>query len=261
MGVGLRSMHERASALGGEVKIESRPGEGTKVRLELALKESPQTEEDTRILLVEDHASFREAVATVFEKEEGFAIVGQAGSLSEARAMLEKGVDVAIVDLALADGYGGEIIKELRDKSPQAQALVLSSTLERSEIARAVEAGAAGVLHKSAGIEEVVQGVKRLRAGEPLLSLQETVELLRFASSKREQAKEAQQAIASLTPREKEVLQALGEGLDSPAIAERLNISVDTERNHVARILTKLGVHSRLQALVFALRHGVVELP
>jgi two-component system nitrate/nitrite response regulator NarL len=86
------------------------------------------------------------------------------------------------------------------------------------------------------------------------------VELLRLAGSEREQEYEAQQAIEKLTPREIEVLQALAEGLDSEQIAHRLHISLRTERNHMANILSKLGVHSQLQALVFALRHGVVEI-
>ena len=261
-GIGTGGMRERARALGGVLKIESEPGKGTKVRFELAherYREEP--EEETRILLVDDHISVRQAMASVFEREPGFIVVGQAGSLSEARQMLEaEQVDVAVVDLRLPDGYGGELIKDLRTHSPGAQALVLSAILKRADIARAVESGAAGALHKSAGLDEVVAAVKRLRAGETLLSLEEVVELIRFAGSRREEEFEARQAIARLTPREKELLQALADGLDSNEIAGRLHISVKTEANHLTSILNKLGVHSRLQALVFAVRHCVVEI-
>jgi DNA-binding NarL/FixJ family response regulator len=86
------------------------------------------------------------------------------------------------------------------------------------------------------------------------------VELLRFAERHGQQEHDDRAAIAELTPREREVLQALADGLDSQAIAERLHISVRTEQNHVANILAKLGVHSRLQATVFVLRYGVVEI-
>jgi DNA-binding NarL/FixJ family response regulator len=140
-------------------------------------------------------------------------------------------------------------------------ALVLSASLDYAETARAVESGAAGVLHKTAHLDEVVGAVERLRAGETLMPLEEVVELLRFAGERRQQQHGARQLIARLTPREREVLQALAEGLDSRQIAERLHISVRTERNHMASILAKLEVHSQLQALVFALRHSVVELP
>jgi DNA-binding NarL/FixJ family response regulator len=212
-----------------------------------------------RVLLVEDHTSVRQALATAFQQEEDFEAVAQAGSVAEAREMLED-VDVAIIDLGLPDGYGGDLISGLRETSPDAQTLVLSANLDRAQIARAVQSGASAALDKTAALDDVVTSVRRLRAGETLLPLSEVVDLLRFAASRREQEFEDRQAIARLTPREREVLQALAGGLDSRAIADRLHISVRTESNHIANILAKLGVHSRLQALVFALRYGLVEI-
>jgi DNA-binding NarL/FixJ family response regulator/signal transduction histidine kinase len=265
-GLGIRAMGERANLLGGELKIVSEPTKGTKVRFELVLQRKLEEAEhgEVRVLLVDDHATIRDALAATFEEEDGFEVVGQAGSMAEARGMLEEyaeqAIDVAVLDLGLPDGYGADLIKEVREKNPKAQALVLSASLDRGEIARAVELGAAGVLNKTAHLDEVLHSVKRLRAGETLMPLQEVVELLRIAGSEREQEYEAQQAIEKLTPREIEVLQALAEGLDSEQIAQRLHISLRTERNHMANILSKLGVHSQLQALVFALRHGVVEI-
>ncbi len=261
-GMGIRGMHERARLLGADLNIESAPGEGTKVRLELALKKDrEELTEKVSILLVEDHATVREAVATSFQQE-GFEIVGQAESLAEARRVLRaRPVDVALIDLGLPDGYGADLIKELREAHPRAQALVLSASLDRAEIARAVERGAAGILNKSAHLDEVVDSVRRLRAGATLLSLKEVAELLRYAVSRREEENEARQAIEKLTSREIEVLRALAEGLDSEGVADKLHIALRTERNHVANILAKLGVHSQLQALVFVLRHGVVEIP
>jgi DNA-binding NarL/FixJ family response regulator len=229
-------------------------------------RERGELEEVVRILLVEDHATVREAVASAFEREADFEVVGQAGSLAEARRLLEEEqqtVDVAVIDLGLPDGYGADLIKNLREAQPQAQALVLSAILDRAQIARAVEAGAAGVRGKMAHLAEVVDAVRRLTAGERLMPLQEVVELLRFAGEQREQREqeyEARQAIEKLTPREIEILQDLAEGLDSQEIAERLHISLRTEPNHTANILSKLEVHSQLQALVFALRHGVVDI-
>ena len=134
-------------------------------------------------------------------------------------------------------------------------------SLESAEIGRAVEKGAAGFIHKSAYLDEVIEAMRRLCAGQTLMPLEEVVELLRFAQRTREQEHEAHQAIETLTPREREVLQALAEGLDSQGVAERLHLSPRTVRNHMSSILTKLGVHSQLQALVFAVRHGVIELP
>jgi PAS domain S-box-containing protein len=264
-GMGTRGMRERARVLGGDLRIESDQESGTRVRFEMSLKKEDEEAEDeaVRVLLVDDHATIREALASSFERE-GFEVVGQAGSMAEARKLLEEveqPADVALIDLGLPDGYGADLIKELREAHPQAQALVLSASLDRANLARAVEAGAAGVLSKTAHLDEVVDGVKRLRRGETLMPLEEVVELLRYSSSKREEEHEAHQAIEKLTPREIEVLKALAMGLDSEGIAAKMNIALRTERNHMASILKKLGVHSQLQALVFALRHGVVEIP
>jgi two-component system nitrate/nitrite response regulator NarL len=258
-GLGIRGMQERARKLGGELEIRSKPGEGTKVRCSVPCKMDREAPEEVRILLVDDHASFRQGLASTLEREPGFIIVGEAGSLAEARKLFE-GVDVAIVDLTLPDGYGGKLIKELRSANSSAIAFVLSANLDPTETARALELGAAGVLHKSANMDEVISAVHRLRAGESLLASNKIMDLFRLASLQREQEHEARQALARLTPRETEVLQALAEGLDSRQIAEQLHISVGTERNHMTNILAKLGVRSQTQALVFALRHGIVNI-
>ena len=112
-----------------------------------------------------------------------------------------------------------------------------------------------------AGFEGVLSAVRRVRAGETLMELNEVVELLRFDGRRRERELDERRLIETLTPREREVLQLLAAGLDSAAIARRLHISPRTQRNHAGNILAKLGVHSQLQAVVFALRHGVVQVP
>ena len=215
-----------------------------------------------RVLLVEDHASFRQALAFMLEREPGFEVAGQVGSLAEARQLngeVLDNVEVAIVDLALPDGDGLELIEEFSSQ-PRMTTLVLSASLEPGRFARAVEAGASGVLHKSTPIKDIVEAVQMLRAGEALLSPAEVVEMLRLVGRERQEELAARQAVERLTPREKEVLEALAEGLESKEIAEKLNVTVETERTHMVNILHKLGVHSRLQALVFAARYGVVQI-
>jgi DNA-binding NarL/FixJ family response regulator len=214
-----------------------------------------------RILLVEDHASFRQTLAFVFDREAEFGVVAQAGSLAEARRVIEGlEVDLGVMDLSLPDGEGIELIKDLREANPHFAALVLTASLDRAEHARAVESGASGILHKSAGVDEILDATRRLGEGETLLSQEELIALLRLAGQSREEEREALASIEQITPREKEVLQALAEGLSNKGIAEKLHVSVDTERTHMMNILNKLGVHSRLQALLFAARHGLVEI-
>jgi DNA-binding NarL/FixJ family response regulator len=212
-----------------------------------------------RVLLIDDHASFRQPLAFMMNLEPDMQVVAQAGSLAEARRVL-KDVDVAVVDLDLPDGSGVELVGELRTANPHGSVLVLSASVVRLQLARAVEAGASGVMNKSARIEEIIDAVRRLSAGETLLSTAEVIEMLRFIGQQRDQGREAQAALARLTKREREVLQALADGLNDKEIADHLRIATETARTHMVNILGKLGVDSRLQALVFAVRHGAVTI-
>ena len=212
-----------------------------------------------RVLLVDDHACFREALAFMLEREPDMAVVGQAGSLAEARQLLEEVgpvIDVAIVDLNLPDGNGVELVSELQTVCRQGSVLILAATLDNRQHAWAVEAGAAGVLRKSASIAQIITAVRRVHAGELLLAPDETVAMFRGAS----QDRAARQVLARLTQREQEVLQVLAEGHSDNEIARRLQISVETVRKHMANILAKLNVDSRLKALVFAVRYGCVAI-
>jgi DNA-binding NarL/FixJ family response regulator len=211
-----------------------------------------------RVLLVDDHAAFREPLAFMFDREPEFEVVAKAGSLSEARRALED-IDLAVVDLSLPDGDGTELIGELRAANPHGMVLVLTASADRGAYARAVEAGAAGVLNKSASITSVIEAARRLAYGEAVLSTGEIAELIRLAGSQREQDQETRRAIESLTPREREVLRLLAEGLSDKEIAERMYVGSGTVRTHVVNIFGKLGVHSRLQAFVFTVRHGLVD--
>ncbi|MEA2297022.1 MAG: hypothetical protein QOE86_4661 [Solirubrobacteraceae bacterium] len=259
-GDGLAGMRDRAALLGACIELTALPGGGTSLRLEVPLEAIEPRGEALRVLLVEDHSAVRESMAAAFEREPDVAVVEQAASLEQARGLLT-GVDVAIIDLGLPDGEGSDLIPELRQRSPEAQAIVLSAHLDRSAMARAIQRGAAGTLSKDVHLVDVVSAVRRVRNGETLVPLEEVVELLRVAGREREREYDDRRAIDSLTPRELEVLQLLAEGLDSQGSAERLHISVRTLRNHVSNILTKLGTHSQLQALLFALRYDLVEVP
>jgi DNA-binding NarL/FixJ family response regulator len=219
--------------------------------------------EEIRIMILDDHDTFRDPLAFMLEREPDLTVVARPRSLSEASGILEDAgfaVDVALVDLNLPDGSGADLIKELRDSRPRATALVLSATADKRHLAAAIEAGAAGVMHKSAPMGELVEAVHRLASGDQLLSQEEVIEALRFLTRERENHREALLASDRLTPREREVLQALAEGSSDREIARRLHVGEGTVHSHVTNILSKLEVSSRLQALVFAVRHGVVTI-
>jgi DNA-binding NarL/FixJ family response regulator len=214
-------------------------------------------------MLIEDHASFRQTLAFVLNNEPDFEVVAEAASISEARSIIARegsGIDLAVVDLDLPDGEGTEIIPVLRAANPNFAALVLTASLDREDLARTVEAGAAGILHKSAELDDILTAIRSVASGGRLLSNNEIVEMLRLASRTRERERDARRAANQLTPRELDVLEALANGLSNKQIAERLHISLETERTHIMNIMTKLGAHSRLQALLFCLRYGIVDL-
>lgn len=216
-----------------------------------------------QLMLVEDHASSREPLAFMIGQESGMNVAAEAGSLGEARQKLSQvgvSLDLAIVDLELPDGSGTELIRELHALNRRAQVLVLTAYSDFKHVSAAVEAGAAGVIHKSASIREVIEAVRRLEAGELLLSQSEIVELSKAARAWRRKEEKSQAMLARLTAREREVLQALAEGLSDKQIASRLYIGPGTVRSHLVNVFVKLEVTSRLEAVLFVVRHGSIEI-
>lgn len=224
------------------------------------------TRKQTYVMLVDDHDSFRQPLAFMLEREPDLTVTAQADSLYEAREVLRKtaeegsSVDVAVVDLDLPDGSGTNFIAELFENTPEAQALVLSAFSDPGRLAQAIEAGAAGVVHKSSPIGDILSAIRRLSVGEQLLSKREVIEAVRYMNHRRQDDRERQLAVGQLTPREHEVLQALADGLSDKEIAEGLYVGMGTVRTHMTSILTKFGVQSRLQAILFAARCGLVRI-
>lgn len=212
-----------------------------------------------RALLIDDHASYREALAFMLEQDPHFQVTAQAGSLAEARSKLAD-VDIAIVDFRLPDGSGVGIVPELLAANPRGIVIALTASNDIRDFARAVDAGATGILSKSMPIREIIDAIYRAAGGAILLSPHETIQLLRLASQQRQQEHAAQRALAQLTRREREILATLGDGLNDREIGERLSISTETVRTHFVNILGKLNLSSRLQALIFAIRHGIVTI-
>jgi len=212
-----------------------------------------------RVLLVDDHAAFRQPLAFMLDREPDIVVVGQAGSIAEAR-LFSGSVDIVLLDLDLPDGNGVELMKDLHAAGPQTDVLILTGNAARIRFAQAVEAGATAVMPKTSGLDEIIGAVRRIHNGESLLGRREMIDLLRLAPQPREQDRAGRQAISRLTPREREVLQALAAGLSDKGIADRLYLSHQTVRTHMVNVMGKLGAESRLQALVVALRHGVVTL-
>lgn len=216
--------------------------------------------EQIQLLIVDDHAAFRQPLAFMLDREPDMAVVAQAGTVAEARAVVQAtagDINVALIDLRLPDGLGIDLLHLIKEANPGAASLMLTADQDKLQFARAIEMGAIGVLGKTASIDEIVAGIRLAARGESVQSAQEIIELLRLANTERERDKATQITLARLTPREREVLETLSEGLDNRAIADRLFISPETARTHVVKLLSKLNVESRLQAAIFAIENGV----
>ena len=215
-----------------------------------------------RIILVDDHATLREALVVLLEREPDMMVVGEAGSVGETRQLLANKVlaDVAVVDLTLPDGQGTDVVEALLDARAVEAVLVLTALDELHDRARAVAAGALGVLHKSVPTADIIVAIRRLHQGEALFTPVQIIELLRAEGEHQEKNRNAQSALSQLTPREVEVVRVLAEGLSDKEVADRLGIASKTVRIHVANILGKLELESRLQLVLFAARHGLVDV-
>lgn len=215
-----------------------------------------------RLLLVDDHVSAREPLAFMLGLQDDIEVVACTGSIAETRDALEEelDLDVAIVDLGLPDGSGVDLIGAIHASNPRSVTLVLTSFTDPVILARAISAGAAGVLHKSSDVSQIMSAVRALHAGEQLVTPREVADAVRLAASDRQKGQLDRIRAESLTDRERDVLAALGEGLSDKEIAERLVVGSATVRTHVNAILTKLGAQSRLQAVVTAARLGLIDL-
>ncbi len=219
--------------------------------------------EEIRLMLLDDHAATRQPLALVLGQQPDIRVVAEAASLAEARAALQQAdlaVDVAMVDLDLGDGLGADFIREMYEVWPRTQVMVLSAHSERGWLARAIEAGASGVLHKSAGFEEIAAAVRRLHAGEQLVSQREIIDAAHYIGQEAHREQQSETRMGKLTHREREMLQALAGGLSDREISERLHVGEGTVRTHMMHLFAKLEVQSRLQALVFAIRHDLVDI-
>lgn len=214
------------------------------------------------LLLVEDHAVFRQALENLMLGEPDLRVVAQVGRADEAaEAALASGADLALVDLDLGGGSGVDALTAIREVSPSTICVVLSALTDDVEFGRAIEAGAAAVLHKSIEIPDLLDALRRVAGGAVLLPPVETSRRLRALAAARDQDWHARVLRDRLTPREWEVLERLAQGEGHAQIAAGLVISPETAQTHIRNLLGTLAVHSRLEAVVKALRLGLVAPP
>lgn len=207
----------------------------------------------TRVLIVEDHQVVAEGLAALINDQQDMTVVGRAGSVADSiLRTAELAPDVVLMDFRLTDGTGADAGIAIRRIRPESKLIFL--TREDSDAARfaALEAGAGAFIHKSRAAQEVVEAIRVVARGGTMFTSRTIATLLN-------RRREVQSQLDRLTPREKQVLRQMAMGTSSRDIADRLGISYTTVRTHIRSLGSKLGVHSKLEAIVKARELALVE--
>lgn len=212
------------------------------------------------VMLVDDHQLVSEGLTAMLDATDDLRVVGRAVSAAEAiERALQCTPDVVVMDSHLPDGAGAEVAARLRLVQPRLPIVFLSADESESAMIAAVRAGACAYLPKSRAAADVADAVRRAVEGEMLIPAAQLARLLARSQQMARDDALRQRLLASLTPREREVLGLMAEGLDNRAIAAELGIGFTTVRGHVQNILEKLDAHSKLEALACAARYGLLD--
>ncbi|KQX66274.1 response regulator transcription factor [Angustibacter sp. Root456] len=204
-----------------------------------------------RVFLLDDHEIVRRGLRELLEREDDIEVVGESGEAEQARRRIPAlRPDVAILDARLPDGSGIDVCRDVRSIDPTIKALILTSYDDDEALFAAIMAGAAGYVLKQVRSSELVDGVRRVAAGQSLLDPAVTTQVLtRLRTGPQQDPR-----LAGLTGQERRILDCIAEGMSNREIAEHLSLAEKTVKNYVTSVLAKLGMQRRTQAAVFAAR-------
>jgi DNA-binding NarL/FixJ family response regulator len=211
----------------------------------------------TTVVLVEDHTMVADAFRAAFDLAPDLAVVGHATTVADAERLVSRTTpDVAVIDFRLPDADGADAVLRLRHRVPDLRTLIVTSATDDHSVNRAISAHADGYLLKDQPIEQLLDGVRTVAGGGTVFAPSLLLRLLQRGTTTAEGLHRV-----PLSDREREVLHLLARGQSTAAMAEELHLSVNTVRNHAQSVLTKLGVHSRLEAVSQAVRTGLIPAP
>jgi DNA-binding NarL/FixJ family response regulator len=208
------------------------------------------------MVIVDDHLMFAESLSRLLSEDEHITVLGAAANAAEGLALVaELDPDVVLVDFQLPDRTGVEVAAEVKARNPKTMVVMLTGSTDDRVLLAAIDAGCSGFLTKDRGASEVAEAVRAAAAGEALISPAQLARLLPKLSR-------THRAVgADLTDRERELLKHLARGQTNKVIAAELHLSVNTVRNYVQSVLTKLNAHSKLEAVSTAVREGIIDYP
>ena len=218
--------------------------------------------ESITVVIADDHALFRRGLTMVLESEPDIDVVGEANDGHEVVTLAEKYMpDLVLMDVRMPGRGGIDAAQAIKDAVPHTKILMLTISDEEEDLYDAIKVGASGYLLKEISIEEVADSIRQVHAGQSLISPSMASKLLtEFAAMARKDEEKQQMPTPRLTDREMEVLTLVAQGLNNRDIAKELFISENTVKNHVRNILEKLHLHSRMEAVVYAVREKLLEI-
>ena len=221
-----------------------------------------KSDQALRVLIVDDHALFRRGLQMVLKQEDDIDVVGEAGDGSEAVSKAQELMpDVILMDVRMPRRSGIEATQQIKDLMPHVKILMLTISDEEADLYDAIKAGASGYLLKEISIDEVADAIRSVWQGQSRISPSMASKLLTEFAAMSKRADERQQLPAPrLTDREMAVLKLVAQGLNNRDIAKELFISENTVKNHIRNILEKLHLHSRMEAVVYAVREKLLEI-
>ncbi len=227
----------------------------------MAGQEGALPTEEIRVLIADDHALFRKGLEMVLHEEPDIQVVAEASDAEEAvQRTLATMPDVVLMDVRMPKGGGIEAARRIKEMTPHVKVVMLTVSDEDRDLFESVKAGAVGYLLKEASIEEVPEAIRAAYRGQSLISPSMAARLLdEFKSISRRSGLRGYPA-PRLTDREMEILRLVADGKSNKEIARELYISENTVKNHVRNILEKLHLHSRMEAVLYALREKLIEL-
>ncbi|WP_262347610.1 response regulator [Nocardioides dongxiaopingii] len=217
--------------------------------------------EPIRVLVVDDQQLFRRGLTMLLAVEPGLEVVGEAGDGVEGTQLAETAApDVVLLDVRMPKRSGIEACRAIKESVPTAKIIMLTVSDEEADLYEAVKSGASGYLLKDSSIEEVAQAIRVVADGQSLISPSMAIKLIDEFKQMSRPERETGPALR-LTERELDVLRLVAQSHSNKEIAARLFISENTVKNHVRNMLEKLQLHSRMEAVMYAVRENLLELP
>lgn len=215
-----------------------------------------------RVAIIEDHQILVDSLGLMLRYEQDMEFLGAASSLSDGQILVENcSPDVLLLDVGLPDGNGLDMIPQVNTASPDTNIIVLTSLSDEPTLMRVVDSGISGFVSKDSQLSDLLETIRKAADGEIVMPTSLLMGLLMRLPRDKAAAYKDERGWERLTIREQEILELLAKGKSGNEIAEELHIAPLTVRTHIRNMMSKMGVHSRLEAVAFGLKNGIIDPP